>query len=459
MEHSKLPLAARIYIGVLVVLAVITTICLFQKMDWNQVYWFSVAIFLFLTFITDCYPVTLPRGGVVSVSFASMFASILLFQPFLVILITVAGDFFSLRKGRSRPQYIFNAAQLALTSGLSAVVFRLINPEGLVVSGRYFLAVLATLLFCFVANSAMFTIVLAIVNREKPYSIWLTNVKWATPNFLSMAPLGILISFIYIRIGFWGLVLFLVPLAFARHSFQSYMDMRQAFMDTILSLSKIIDAKDPYTRGHSARVAQYAVALARHMKWPEDRVDLFQYIAMIHDIGKVGIPEAILKKPEKLTALEFEEMERHALIGGDVIKNITFLKEGAAIIRHHHERWDGTGYPNGLQGENIPLGSRILAVADSFDAMVSDRPYRKALPLVAALEEIRSRSGSQFDPQVVQAFEELYPDLTVSSSNNNGTALGAEDAAATRESSPVKTKPASETNLTGKNTVITRKEG
>ncbi len=205
-------------------------------------------------------------------------------------------------------------------------------------------------------------------------------------------------------------------------------------MDTIHSLSVVIDAKDPYTRGHSARVAEFAVALARIMKWPEDRVELFQYIAMIHDVGKVAIPESILKKPGKLTASEFEEMEQHTLIGSDVIKNVKFFQDGTDIIRHHHERWDGTGYPSGLRGENIPPGSRILAVADSFDAMISDRPYRKALPPLTALQEIRSGSGSQFDPRVVKAFEELFPRLAATLSNGSGAALYAEEAAAAKES-------------------------
>ncbi len=457
MEQLKLPLRARVYIAFLVVLALITATCLFLKTDWNEVHWFSVGIFLFLSFLTDCYPVTLPRGGVVSVSFASMFASILLFQPFLVVLITVAGDFFSLRKGRSRSQYIFNAAQLTLTSGLSAAIFRLINPNGLVISERYLLAVLASLLFCFIANSSMFTVVLAIIYHENPYSIWLTNVKWATPNFLSMAPLGILVSLIYVHIGFWGLVLFLVPLVLARHSFQSYMDMRRAFLDTMMSLSKVIDAKDPYTRGHSARVAKLAVALARQMKWAEDRVNLFQYVAMIHDVGKVAIPEAILKKPGKLTPTELQEMEQHAPIGSDVIKNITFFQDGAAIIRHHHERWDGTGYPSGLKGESIPLGSRILAIADSFDAMISDRPYRKALPPLEALEEIRSGAGSQFDPKVVKAFEKLFPHLATTFFNRKSATLFTKEAAATMESCLVReTTP--ESGLTGGGKDKTRKE-
>lgn len=435
--EQRLPIQAKIFIALLAVSALLLSAFLYRQADFSSFTWASVFIFLIIAVISDSFPVSMPRGGAVSVGFASLFASILLFEPFIVVCIAVLGDALSVRKGRNLPKYIFNAAQMAISLGTSAILYRFLNPDGLTASPRYFLAALAALLACFLLNSILVTLILALVQNIKPYLVWVTNVKWATPNFFSMAPLGMLIALIYIHVGFWGLVLFLLPLVLARHSFQSYMDMRQAFLDTIHSLSIAIDAKDPYTRGHSSRVAELAVALARKLKWPEDRVELFQYIAMIHDVGKVAVPESILKKPEKLAPDEIAEMENHAVIGSEVIRNIKFFQNGTDIIRHHHERWDGTGYPSGLKGDEIPYGSRILAVADAFDAMISDRPYRKALPLQSALQEIRAGSGNQFDPRVVAAFEELYPGLAGSlfPGKNSELPLYMEEAAAAAENS------------------------
>jgi putative nucleotidyltransferase with HDIG domain len=220
-----------------------------------------------------------------------------------------------------------------------------------------------------------------------------------------------LIAVIYINIGFWGLVLFLLPLILARHSFQTYMNMRQTFLDTIKSLSVAIDAKDPYTKGHSSRVADYVVSLARELKWPEDRVEFIQYISLIHDVGKVAVPEDILKKSSLLSKEEFAVMKTHSEAGANILKGIKYFSTGVDIIRHHHERWDGNGYPDKIAGEEIPEGARILAVADAFDAMTSDRPYRKSLSYEVALRELQDCAGTQFDPKIVNAFIKIYPQI------------------------------------------------
>ncbi len=189
--------------------------------------------------------------------------------------------------------------------------------------------------------------------------------------------------------------------------------MRQTFLDTIQSLSATIDAKDPYTKGHSGRVADYATALARELGWSEDKVESLQYIALIHDLGKVAVPEAILKKEGRLTDAEYARMKEHSLIGFNIIKDVKFLGGGPDNIKHHHERWDGKGYPDGLKGDAIPEGARILAVADSFDAMTSDRSYRKALGIRTAMQEIKEGAGTQFDPQVAEAFLRIIPQLNL----------------------------------------------
>lgn len=427
MKENQLSFQAKAYIIILALAALTITTYLFLTMNWGNLNWYSFFLFLFLTFLFDSYPVKMPRGGVVSVTFAITFASILIFEPLAVVIIVVFGDLLSLRKGRSPAKYIFNASQLALSSGVASLVYTHIYPFGIEMSFNYFLAAVVSLLICFFLNSAFVTLILAFVQNSKPYSIWLTNMKWSAPNFLSMAPLGIIMAVIFVDIGFWGLILFLIPLTLARHSFQSYMNMRRTFLDTIQSLSVAIDAKDPYTKGHSIRVAEYAVTLARELKWPEDRVEALRYLALIHDVGKISTPENILKKDSVLTEEEFNKMKNHSIMGAEIVSGIKFFVHGAETIKHHHERWDGTGYPDGLQGEQIPEGARILAVADAFDAMTSDRPYRRALDPLSALQEISKGAGNQFDPRAAEAFKKVFHRLDLAGKQNlyrSGTSYG-----------------------------------
>jgi len=171
-----------------------------------------------------------------------------------------------------------------------------------------------------------------------------------------------------------------------------------------------LELKDPYTRGHSERVAMYALILAKATKkFSSEELKSFNYACLLHDIGKVNIPDHILMKPSKLTKEEYEVIKTHPVVGAEVMKNVEGLKYGIDIIRYHHERWDGKGYPEGLQGENIPLLARITAIADAFDAMTSSRSYRKALPLEEAYKRIVEGKGTQFDPQLVELFKEIYP--------------------------------------------------
>lgn len=183
-----------------------------------------------------------------------------------------------------------------------------------------------------------------------------------------------------------------------------YEKSENQFMETIRALTGAVEAKDPYTKGHSDVVTNYAVLIAREMGFSEEELRNVEIAGRLHDIGKIGIPEAILNKPGKLTDEERKVIEEHPKIGAHILKNAPSLKEIMPVMLYHHERYDGRGYPTGLAGETIPLEARIMAVADSFNAMTSDRPYRKALPLEVAIDELKRCSGGQFDPEVVGVF-------------------------------------------------------
>jgi putative nucleotidyltransferase with HDIG domain len=185
-------------------------------------------------------------------------------------------------------------------------------------------------------------------------------------------------------------------------------DLQDQFVDLLKSLSDTIDARDPNSRGHSLRVARYALATGREIGFSPQRLDRLEIAALLHDVGKLGVEAFILAKPASLDELEMTAVRYHPLLGVRILESVRQLRDVIPFIRHHHERFDGGGYPDRLAGDEIPLEARILAVADAYEAMTSNRPYRKARSPREAIEEIRRGTGSQFDPLVVQAFETAF---------------------------------------------------
>lgn len=180
----------------------------------------------------------------------------------------------------------------------------------------------------------------------------------------------------------------------------SYNALQNTYKDTVNTLSRAVDARDPYTAGHSERVASISGGIAKKLGLGKTDIELVELSAQFHDIGKIGIPDNILLKPERLTAEEFDVIKSHPAIGTRILSNIEFLKDCLPIILHHHENYDGSGYPSGLHGKDIPIGSRIIRIADAFDAMTSDRPYRKKLSDQEAIQEISKYKGIQFDSEL-----------------------------------------------------------
>ena len=183
-----------------------------------------------------------------------------------------------------------------------------------------------------------------------------------------------------------------------------YAALERGYLDTIRALASAIDAKDPYTRGHSERVARLAVEIGRELKLDEATLRTLEFGGILHDVGKIGIPEQVLGKPARLTAEEFKVVQSHAVIGAEIVRGVEFLKSAEPAIRHHHERWDGTGYPDGLSGEQIPLIARILSAADTWDACTSERPYHQAASTTVGLSILAESRGHQLDPAIHDAF-------------------------------------------------------
>jgi putative nucleotidyltransferase with HDIG domain len=191
-------------------------------------------------------------------------------------------------------------------------------------------------------------------------------------------------------------------------------ELKSSYESTVRALVKAIEEKDTYTRGHSERVAALAVRMGRKLGLAESEIEYLQFGSILHDVGKIGIPESIVRSPKSLTDAEYRIIKKHPLKGVEILHPITFIRDYMHLVRNHHERWDGSGYPDGLAGDDIPIGAQIVAVADTYDAMTSSRSYREGRPPEQAAEEIRNKAGTQFSPHMAEAFMEVYRDFSAS---------------------------------------------
>jgi putative nucleotidyltransferase with HDIG domain len=282
------------------------------------------------------------------------------------------------------------------------------------------LALAATVYF--LANTIPVALVIGWSSDTSPFANWRQEFLWYLPFYLVGAMLAVLADFIGIRFG-WLTSLLLIPLVYTvyraycaqmaviRDREQHAREVEALYMRTIEGLSMAVEAKDEGTHEHLMRVRVYVAELGRIMELEPSLMQALHIAAFLHDIGKLAVPEQILNKPGKLTPQEFEKIKIHTVVGAEILERVKFPYPVVPIVRSHHEAWDGSGYPDGLKGQEIPIGARILTVVDCFDALASDRPYRRALPVEEAMKIIRSRSGIQFDPEIVDLLEAHYPAL------------------------------------------------
>ncbi len=399
-------LKLKVYIGIVTASVIALLVYLIPSFPSFSDRWSVFIFFLVISIFAEFIPVELPKGGHMTIGFPIDFVLILVYGPALAMIITALGVIIAETIGKKVSLYkiIFDAAQYALTVGVAGLVYQY---AGGVIGLQNFLkfifpAALSALTYCFI-NLTLVTIVISLDQGSSISTVWRINFKENLPTYLAEAPLGFLMAIIYVQVGMWGILLFFLPLLLARRSFELYTKMRKIYLETMRALAAAIDAKDPYTKGHSERVTEMAIALAQELNLPEQQIEDLEYAALLHDIGKIGIDERILGKNGGLTSEEWEKIREHTLIGAKIIEPVEFLKNSYQAIYYHHERYDGSGYPAGKKGEEIPLFARIIAVADAYDAMNSDRPYRKKLSEDEIIQELREQAGGQFDPEVAQA--------------------------------------------------------
>lgn len=403
----ELPRSFKILFSIVSSIALILTFWFIFRHPWRLENIVDLFFFAVLAVVSESLPVALPKEGYVTVGYAIFIASIILFPIGIGIPIVIIGGGFVFGKGAEGQllyKRIFNASQYVLSITIAYLVLEFFNIQQFQFNIKNFLIYLFVALCYSFTNMTFVSIALGTLFNKSPWSIWAGNIRWSIPNFLALAPLGILMAMIYSNYGAIGLILLFVPLLIARHSFQLYMDMRKNYLNTVEALVQALEAKDSYTSGHSSRVAQWSVKIAEELGLPEDRLEFIKYAGVLHDVGKIGVSENILNKKGQLEDSEWEMIRNHPVIGQNIIQGIDFLFDVGAAVRYHHERYDGTGYPEGIVGEAIPLESRIIAVADTYDAMTSDRSYRNGLSSGEALVELKRVAGTQLDLKIVQAF-------------------------------------------------------
>lgn len=398
------------YISMLFVLSII--LMSYLIITYNVSDYVLLIAFSILSIFSETFLIPLPKIGAVSVSFALAFSAIILTDPLTAAIIMAIGVTFRFPyvDGRGRvhlfnnPIYktIFNISQFIINAGVAGIVYVFVaNIIDINFTFYNPIACIASLTVYILLNTFFMSRLMSILLKEKWNSIWKNNFYSIMLNVILVSLLGIILAFSYYSYGLGGLLLFFIPLLLARYTFKLYLDMRKNYFETMNVLVRAIEASDPYTSGHSLRVSAYSEAIAKQLGLPQSKVDLIKSAALLHDIGKIGIDKNILNKSGRLENDEFETIKSHPEIGATIIADLSYLSNISDIIKHHHERNDGKGYPDGLTHDSIPLETSILTIADSFDAMTTNRPYRSSMSLETALNEVKINAGTQFNPDIV----------------------------------------------------------
>jgi putative nucleotidyltransferase with HDIG domain len=408
-EVNKSGWGFKLYYALFVLAGVIFLTYLLRDFPGNR--WRDIFLFVCLIILADSAQISLPRGG------ASIYASspidlagIVLFGP--AVMAAIEGFATIVTEGllQRRPfmKLVFNVPLLVMTVGVAGLVYRAFGDLGDIGSPLFLLPLTAAGVVYYMFNTWAVSFVIGLSDGRNPLHVWKQNYMWNFFHILAFLPVGAIIALLYANSGVWTIALFIIPLFLARYSFQLYLDMREAHINTVAALTSAIDASDPFTHGHSFRVSRYALRVARAMGMSSRDLEMLEYAGLLHDIGKIAVQNDILLKVGPLTEEEWRSLKSHPNVGADIVEQLKFLKEAAEVIRSHHERPDGNGYPRGLKGNDVPLAARILNVVDAFDAMTSDRPYRKALPIARVIEELQTYKGRQFDEQVADIILDLY---------------------------------------------------
>ncbi len=398
--------------------------------DWDAIQGLSPAALrglialAIMSIVSESLAIRLTVGksaGNSSITFIPLLASVQLFGPeAAVLLMGVTGVFVEFVIRRNEPiRSLFNSSQLIFATYVAGWAFVVVGGTAVDTTaslGRGVLlvqqlAAFVTFGLVFLAlNHAAVSLAITLSQGLRFGEVWaqMLGHSGATLNDVLISPIAIAVAFLYVQAGVMGILVVLLPLLFVRHSYWTTSRLREANADLLKALVKAIETRDPYTSGHSLRVSYLAKRIAEALDLPRAGVERIGQAALLHDIGKIeSLYSAILAKPARLTAEERVVIQSHVTKGEELLRNLASVPDDILLtVRYHHEREDGAGYPDGLKGDQIPIGARIVAVCDAVDAMLSDRPYRPALSVPDVLQQLREHAGSQFAPRVVRALLE-----------------------------------------------------
>jgi len=377
--------------------------------------WFDLLFWAALVFWSVRVEIRLPLSASMSHLFLFALALVALTPPWFAPLWVFLFQY----SGNTWYKQLFNRSQDALATLAAALVWQFFQSNPLYLGTLNLSAGmglgLGAVVF-FIVNTGLVTFIIHLANGTPLREVWKKNYGWLAASYFLLSPVALLLARAYETplLGGWGgwtVLLFLVPLYYSRFYWDEKVRLEQAFDATLEVLMHALEAKEPETRMHSERVADIAKDLARARYGDEAKAMEIYRAARLHDIGKIGIPEALLLKPDKLTPKEYEVVQSHTTLGAQLLKPAEKVAFGPVVynvILHHHERWDGRGYPKRLAGHEIPEEARIVGLADAYEAMTAGRPYRKAKSSEEALQEVQDLSGIQFDPRLVELFTQLW---------------------------------------------------
>ena len=394
--------------------------------------------YLVLALLSSVLKVSLPGvTGTMSVSYIFILTGVAELTLGQTIVLGLASALVQIYwKAKKRPslqQVAFNLAVIALAMSVSNAAFR--SPVGLMLGGSLPVKLLLATMGYFLANTFPIACAISLTERRSLPLIWKECYFWAFPYYLLAATIVGVINWVNNNLG-WEFSLLALPVAWVLfRSYRVYIgrleaekshveEMNGLHIRTIEALTLAIEAKDHTTHDHLRRVQHYALEIGKEVGLHGPELEALHAASLLHDIGKLAVPEHIISKPGKLTPQEFEKMKIHPLVGAEILEQVNFPYPGAPIVKAHHERWDGSGYPCGLKGLDIPIGARILSAVDCLDALASDRQYRRALPLDQAMEVVKSESGKSYDPYIVEILARRYKQLEEEAVRlNTGTKL------------------------------------
>jgi diguanylate cyclase (GGDEF)-like protein/putative nucleotidyltransferase with HDIG domain len=426
---KDLPVGARVYVVSIIAagVAMFAACVPFRTFDSPVL----LLTLLVLSSVTSVYKVHLPlvrSGSTMSVSYAVDFASLLLLGPGPTMLVAVASAYsqctFKIKERNPLYRTLFSMACLVLTVQTAGTVYGMLGGvPGVLTLNSVARPLVGSATTYFIINTLTVATAIALSTRQSIAKIWNENFLWSAPSYFVGASAAALGAWIVVEFsGKWLAPLAAAPLYLTYRTYKVYLgriederrhvnEMAELHLATIEALALAIDAKDQTSQTHIRRVQLYATSVARSMGMAENEVQGVKTAALLHDIGKLAVPEHILSKPGPLTPEEFQKIRAHPKVGADIVSSVPFPYPVAPLILSHHERWDGKGYPSGLKGTQIPLGARILSVVDYFDALMAERPYHKAMSYEAAIGLLQQEAGKGLDPAVVATFIEQLPAL------------------------------------------------